>query len=80
MEKAVKERKAFLVIVAEDASGPTLKNYKDMCLYRRIPIYVYSEKETLGHCIGKDFRSAVAVLDEGFANSIVKKMEVKGGK
>lgn len=80
VEKAVKERKAFLVIVAEDASDLSRKSYKDMCLYYKVPIYIYSEKESLGHCIGKEIRSAVAVMDEGFANGIVKKMEVKGGK
>ena len=80
VEKAVKEKKANLVIVAQDASDLTKKSYKDMCLYYKVPVYIYASKEDLGHCIGKDIRSAVGILDEGFANSIVKKMNSKGGK
>ncbi|MBR3243879.1 MAG: ribosomal L7Ae/L30e/S12e/Gadd45 family protein, partial [Parasporobacterium sp.] len=69
-EKAIKENKAFLVIVAEDASANTKKHFTDMCSYRTIPIRVFSEKELLGKCTGKAFRASVAVTDAGFAETI----------
>lgn len=74
-EKAVKEGRAFLVIAAEDASDNTKKHFRDMCLYRNIPFRTFGTKETLGGCIGKDFRASLAVTEEGFAKSIVNKLD-----
>ncbi len=72
VETEVKKGKAKLVVVATDASDNTRKNYKDMCSYRHVPICFYSDKESLGKSIGTEERAAVAVLDEGFANGIMK--------
>lgn len=75
-EKAVKTGKAALVIVADDSSDNTKKTFSDMCRYYNVPIYFYSNKETLGHSIGKQFRASLAVLDEGFGNTIKKHLEI----
>ena len=53
-EKAVKEGRAYLVIV---------------------PMYIYSDKETLGHCIGKEFRASLAIVNEGLAHSVEDKLK-----
>lgn len=42
-------------------------------------ILTISTKEELGAAIGKQQRSSMAVLDEGFANAIMKKMDEIGG-
>ena len=55
-EKAVKEGKAFLCIVAGDASENTKKHFSDMCSYRNVPYIEYSDMESIGHAIGKQFR------------------------
>lgn len=73
VEKAIKEGRAFLVILAEDASDNTKKHFSDMCSYREIPILFFGTKEELGGCIGKSFRANVALVDRGFAESILKK-------
>ncbi len=75
-EKSVKTGKAALVIVADDSSDNTKKMFSDMCRYYNVPIYFYSNKETLGHSIGKQFRASLAVLDEGFGNTIKKHLEI----
>ena len=75
VEKAIQERKAFLVIVAEDASDNTKKHFRDKCSYREIPLRYYGRKEELGRCIGKAFRVNVALTDAGFAESIKKKID-----
>lgn len=75
VEKVVKEHKARLVIIATDTSDGSKKNYRDMCTFYHVPIYEYGTKETLGHCIGKEIRAAVAVSDEGFAKSLIQKLE-----
>lgn len=74
-EKAVKEHKAALVVVAEDASDNTKKSFSNMCAYYHVPIIVFADKETLGHAIGKQFRASVAVTQDGFAKAILKLTE-----
>lgn len=71
-EKAIKELKAFVVILAEDASYNTKKHFKDMCSYRDVPIYEYGTKEILGAALGKEFRTSVAITDKGFSDNIIK--------
>ncbi len=74
-EKAVKGRKAFLVIVSCEASDNTRKKFEDMCGFYRTPIHFYGTMEELGHSIGKEFRASVAVTDEGLARSIINRLE-----
>lgn len=71
-ESAIKESKAFLVIVAEDASENTKKKFHNMCVYRNIPYVVMFTKEMLGKAIGKEIRATACVIDENFAQSIEK--------
>ena len=75
VEKTVKTGGAMLVVVANDVSDGSKKNYSDMCHFYHVPLILYGTKETLGHCIGKEIRAAVAVTDEGFANRIMELME-----
>ncbi len=74
-EKAVKERKAALVIVSSEASDNTKKLFTDKCMFYNIPIYFYGTKEALGRAIGKEMRASVAVTDKGLAESIIKYLE-----
>lgn len=74
-EKSVKSGMSFLVIVADDASDNTKKMFSNMCEYYEVPIYFFSDKVTLGHYIGKEFRASLSVNDEGFANSLKKKLD-----
>ena len=77
VEKAVKGGLASVVIVAEDASDNTKKKFSDMCKYYQVPFACYSQKELLGHGIGKEFRASLAVLDGGFAKAIEKQLDNK---
>ena len=71
-EKSVKEYKAKLVIVGEDASGNTKKMFRDMCDFYGVPIYFFGTKEELGHAMGKELRASLAVTDAGFAKSLTE--------
>ena len=75
VEKAVKSYLAFLVIVASDASDNTKKKMRNMTTYYKTPLYFFATKDELGGCIGKEYRSMVAVLNEGFATSIEKQLK-----
>ena len=70
-EKEVKEGRAHLVIVADDASN--------MCDFYKVPIYFFEDKDTLGHAMGKEFRASLAVTDAGFAKGIRKHLDMEEG-
>lgn len=74
-EKEIKAGRAKLVILAEDASGNTKKKFQNMCDYYQVPIRCYNEKEVLGHAMGKELRASAAILDGGFAGSILKQLD-----
>lgn len=74
-ENAVKAKKAYLVVTAADASENTAKKFRDMTDYYEVPLRVYGVKETLGGCIGKDYRSSLAVTDETLAAAVMKKLD-----
>ena len=75
-ENAVKSGKAFLVVTASDASENTAKKFRDMTDFYHVPLIVYGTKDSLGGCIGKDYRSSLAVTDEKLAAAVRDKMQV----
>lgn len=78
VEKTIASGEACLVIVSEDASDNTKKKITDSCNYYKVKYFVYGDSDSLGRCIGKEFRKVLAVTDEGIAKSIIRKMEVIG--
>lgn len=70
-ETAVKSGTAFLVVIAKDASDNTKKLFQDKCSFYKIPIILFGTKEELGHAIGKEYRASLAILDKGFAETII---------
>lgn len=76
-EEAIRSGRAKLVIVAGDASNNTKKNFRDSCKYYKVPLAIVEDKITLGKAIGKEFRASLAVLDQGFASSISKNLDLE---
>lgn len=74
-EREIKSGRAALVIVAGDSSDNTKKKFLDMCEFYEVPIYIYADKDTLGHAMGKEFRASLAILDEGFATECMKQLK-----
>lgn len=74
-EKSVKSGIAALVIVSTEASENTMKMFRNMCTFYHVPMFCYGTKDELGHCIGKEFRASLAIEDEGFAKSIMKRLK-----
>ena len=77
-EKSVKTGKGYLAIVAGDSSENTKKKFRNMCTYYEVPLYILSDKETLGHAMGKEFRASLAVQDANFAQAIMKVLGKEG--
>lgn len=72
--KAISEKEAFLVMVAEDASDNTKKLFTDKCTFYKVPIVIRYDKESLGRAIGNEMRTSVAITNEGFAKAILEKL------
>lgn len=81
-EAAVKSGEAVLVILAEDASPGTKKRIQDKCRFYHVPCVICDTQDSLGHRIGKEARSTVAILDPGFGKEIGKRfgLNVQEGK
>ena len=77
-EKAVKTGCAALVIVSTESSDNTKKKFRNMCTYYEVPLYILSDKEALGHAMGKEFRASLAVQDANFAQAIMKVLGKEG--
>ncbi|MBR1599594.1 MAG: ribosomal L7Ae/L30e/S12e/Gadd45 family protein [Lachnospiraceae bacterium] len=75
-EKAVKEGRAFLVVVAENASDNTKKKFQNMCNYYQTSICFFSDKVSLGNACGKEFRASLALVDEGLAKAVKKQIDI----
>jgi len=73
-EQSVKKGKAFLVIVAEDASDNTKKHFADMTNFYDVPYFIFGTKDELGAALGKQYRASLSINDENFAKAIVGKM------
>ena len=80
VETEVKKGRARLVIVAEDASDNTKKSYTDMCLFKKVPIVFYENKDNLGRATGSEERAAIVILDDGFANAVNKEISLREKK
>ena len=70
IEAMVKKRKGFLLIIAEDAHGAQ-KKYSLWAEDIKLPVIVSGTKQELGHSIGLSPRSAVLIMDQGFAKAIL---------
>ena len=76
-EKSIRNQRARLVIVAENASANTKKKFSDSCHYYGVPYVEFGDKDALGNAVGKPFRASVAVTDKGFATSIGKNLNLE---
>lgn len=71
---SIRSGKAKLLLLADNAGIRTGKNYSDKCAYYNIPVIRGVTREALGEALGTSPRSAVAVLDEGFAGKLKERL------
>jgi ribosomal protein L7Ae-like RNA K-turn-binding protein len=75
VEEAVKEGKAFLVLVAENGSKRTIKSYQDMCSFYETPIYIDGTIDEISQAIGKTNRAAICINDRSLGEALKKLIE-----
>ncbi len=74
-EKAVKDGRARLVVVAADASDNTRKLFLDKCRSYSVPVRIYADKASLGKALGAEYRASCALTDEGFAKAVLERLD-----
>ena len=75
VERAVKDGKAVVVVVAEEASANTKKMFTNMCNFYNVPLYIYGTKDELGKAMGKQMRASMAITDEGLGKALEKQIK-----
>ncbi len=75
-EKLIQSGKASCVIVARDASANTKSKFRSKCEFYGVPFAEFSTKEKLGHALGKEIRSSIALEDPGFAEAFLKRYRI----
>ncbi len=71
-EKALQNGTARLVIIACDASENTKKKFNNKCFFYEVKAVELFTKEDIGKATGSGTTAAITILDEGFANEIIK--------
>lgn len=75
VRKAIKDNKAYLVLLAEDSSERTKRQFKKLAQQNNIPLSFCGTKFILGQVLQKPPRSVVAVTDKHFARGILRALE-----
>lgn len=70
--ESIKLKKAKLVIIAQDSSEKTRKNFEFLCNKNDIKLIVCETIESLSKTIGKKNKAVLCVKDKNFADEMVR--------
>ena len=74
-KETIEKNKAKLVIVAEDCSDRTKKNFELVCKNENVPIRIFGTIESLSKSIGQSNKAVIVIKDENFAKELLKKID-----
>jgi len=82
VKDSIRFGKAYLVIIAQDASDNTKKSVINSCKYYDVKHYIAGTKDEIGHALGNNFNASICIIDKGFAKSIEKylSLNTNGGE
>ena len=73
VELAVKDKRAKLIIIAQDASENTKKKFLNKSNHYNVNVVVYGSKQDLSNAVGKENKAVFAVTDnDGFDQRILQ--------
>ncbi|KUK82903.1 MAG: LSU ribosomal protein L7AE [Pelotomaculum thermopropionicum] len=75
VKDALINKKAKILIIAEDAPERLRSEFTTMAESKNIPAVIYGSKEVLGRLIGKSPRSVFALTEDGMARGILGALE-----
>lgn len=73
--KKMKSPKQALLLITEDSSLRTKDEYQRAAERAHIACRIFGEKERLGQALGKGVRTAALIVDRGFSEAIMKKID-----
>lgn len=71
----INKKKAKLIIVAENSSNRTKKNFSELCEKENVKIRIFGTIEELSTCIGQVNKAVIVIKDENFAKEILKRID-----
>lgn len=71
VESAVKTKKCWLVLIAEDSGESIRRKIEGLCIANEIKYIILFNKEQLGGAAGLDRKAVVAVKSKDFADGIL---------
>lgn len=74
-KETIEKRKAKLVIVAEDSSDRTKKDFKELCEKQNVPFRIVGTIEELSTSIGQNNKAIIVIKEENFAKEILKRID-----
>lgn len=72
--RAVREGRARLILIAEDASAAQLKKIRGLLGHRTVPSEVVGGRDELGAAVGGPPLSALAVTRREFAEPLLRRL------
>ena len=73
--ETIEKKKAKIVIVAEDSSDRTKKNFKDLCENLNVEYRIVGTIEKLSQSIGQVNKAVIVIKDENFAKELIKRID-----
>lgn len=67
---AVKQKKCFLCLIADDCGGATMNKFVHLCTSNNIPYTTSFSKSTLGLAVGYDEKAVIGITDIHLYNGI----------
>lgn len=74
-KETIEKKKAKLVIVAEDSSDRTKKNFKELSDKLNVQFRIAGRIEDLSQSIGQVNKAVIVIKDENFAKEILKRID-----
>ena len=71
----IEKKKAKLIIVAQDASDRTKKNFENLSREHLIPMRITGTIDDIRKSIGQINKAVIVVKDENFAKEIIKRID-----
>lgn len=75
VRKAIQSKKAYLILVAKDASPRTVEQFIKIAQPYLIPLAICGSKNDFGRILKKPPRSVVAITDQHFTQGVLRVLE-----
>lgn len=70
VSQAISGKKAKLLIIANNASDNTKKNFEDKAKYYKVEYFIFGDRDEMSQLIGLNNKTVFCIIDENFANKI----------